>query len=117
MYRPLQFTLKHKNDTIIILLHVNVSKQVESRLEIQEATPTYTELNAEALGSSICGKLLCMSIKNCDTHKLELFRVLAEEQKQKHNLEWSYLKQTSPLYSLLSVTCTLPCHMAVRLIA
>ena len=57
-----RFTLKHKNDTITILLHVNVSKQVESKLEIQEAPLTCTELNAEALGSSVRGKLVCMSI-------------------------------------------------------
>jgi len=39
--------------------------------------------------------------------------------------EWSsllfmpgtYLKQTSPPYILLSVTCSLPCHTTVRLIA
>ena len=48
--------------TLTILSHVNVSKQVESKLEIQEAPLTCSELNAEALGSSIRGKLVCMSV-------------------------------------------------------
>ena len=108
--------MKHKNDTITILLHVNVSKQVESKLEIQEAPLTCTELNAEALGSSVCGKLVCMSV---------IITVILNSSKgvgrgaetEVQLIDWSYQKLTSPLYSLLSVTCSLPCHMAVRLIA
>ena len=67
-----RFTLKHKNDTITILLHVNVSKQVESKLEIQEAPLTCTELNAEALGFQCMWKT-CVHERyyNCDTQQFK----------------------------------------------